>query len=312
MATLSTFTGPISTVARRLAEKWSRQQATPEKSQQVLLNTLSVSFVNFYLECMGFETDAYASDSWNPVQQTLMDIADLFIKNLGKLECRPVLENSQFVYFPPEVQSNRIGYVAVQISESLQSAKLLGFIKSVSSDNLSISSLQPLENLLSHLGSIEVQEITLASNNFVNLKRWFENIFESSWLSIESIVFTEPVWQFRSASEDLKNSVERAKLIDFGIESNKESVGIVVKLDRDESNEDEFNIIVELVTTHGQEYLPHMLHVIILDDEGTALLEAKAKNDNKKIELEFGASVGDTFSIKIALADISVIENFIV
>jgi hypothetical protein len=312
IATLSTFTGPISTVARRLAEKWSRQQATPEKSQQVLLNTLSVSFVNFYLECMGFETDAYASDSWNPVQQTLMDIADLFIKNLGKLECRPVLENSQFVYFPPEVQSNRIGYVAVQISESLQSAKLLGFIKSVSSDNLSISSLQPLENLLSHLGSIEVQEITLASNNFVNLKRWFENIFESSWLSIESIVFTEPVWQFRSASEDLKNSVERAKLIDFGIESNKESVGIVVKLDRDESNEDEFNIIVELVTTHGQEYLPHMLHVIILDDEGTALLEAKAKNDNKKIELEFGASVGDTFSIKIALADISVIENFIV
>jgi Protein of unknown function (DUF1822) len=68
---------------------------------------------------------------------------------------------------------------------------------------------------------------------------------------------------------------------------------------------------VELVPTHGQEYLPPMLHVIILDDEGTALLEAKAKNDNKKIELEFGASVGDTFSIKIAMDNISVIENFI-
>lgn len=312
MATLSTFTGPISTVAYRLASKLSREQATPEKSQQVLLNTLSVSFVNFYLKCMGFETDLEASDSWNPVQQTLMDVADLSIKNLGKLECRPVLESSQYIYFPPEVQSNRIGYVAVQISESLQSAKLLGFIKSVSSDNLPITSLQPLEDLLSHLASIEVQESTLKSGNFVNLKRWFENFFESDWSSIESIVFTEPAWQFRSASEELNNSCERAKLIDFGIEANRQSVGIVVKLERDEGNEDELNIIVELHPTNGQEYLPPMLHVMILDDEGTALLEAKAKNDNKKIELEFGASVGDTFSIKIALADVNVIENFIV
>ncbi len=311
IATISTFTGPISTVARRLAEKWSRQQATPEKSQQVLLNTLSVSFVNFYLECMGFETDLQASDSWNPVQQTLMDVADVSIKNLGKLECRPVIENSQFIYFPPEVQSNRIGYVAVQISESLQSAKLLGFIKNVSGDNLPIKSLQPLENLLEYLESIEVADVTLPSQNIVNLQRWFENIFEPGWSSIESIIFTEPVWQFRSASEEFINSIERAKLVDFGIEANRISVGIVVKVNRDESNENEFNIIVELVPTHGQEYLPPMLHIIILDDEGTALLEAKAKNDNKKIELEFGASVGDTFSIKIALADISVIENFI-
>lgn len=314
-ATLYTFTGPISTVNYRLAEKWSREQATPEKSQQVLLNSLSVFFVKFYLECMGFEVDADVSDSWNPVQQTLMDVADLSIKNLGKLECRPVLENSHFVYVPPEVQSNRIGYVAVEISESLQSAKLLGFIKNVSGDNLPINSLQPLENLLEYLKSIEVADATLPSQNIVNLKRWFDNIFESGWSSIESIqsiIFTEPVWQFRSASEGFVNSVERAKLVDFGIEANRVSVGIVVKVNRNESNDNEFNIIVELHPTNGQEYLPPMLDVMILDCEETALLSAKAKNDNKKIELEFGASVGDAFSIKIAMDDISIIENFIV
>ncbi|MEB3220419.1 MAG: DUF1822 family protein [Nostocales cyanobacterium 94392] len=309
---LYTFTGPISTAAYRLAEKWSKAQATPEKSQQVLLNSLSVFFVKFYLECMGFEVDADVSDSWNPVQQTLMDVADLSINNLGKLECRPVLENSQFVYVPPEVQSNRIGYVAVQISESLQSAKLLGFIKNVSGDNLPINSLQPLENLLEYLKSIEVTDAMLPSQNIVNLKRWFDNIFDSGWSSIESIIFTEPVWQFRSASEESINSVERAKLVDFCIEANRVSVGIVVKVNRDESNENEFNIIVELHPTNGQEYLPPMLDVMILDSEETALLSAKAKNDNKKIELEFGASVGDAFSIKIAMDDISVIENFIV
>ncbi|MEH2062930.1 MAG: DUF1822 family protein [Nostoc sp.] len=327
IATISTFTGPISTVVRRLAEKWSRQQATPEKSQQILLNSLSVSFVNFYLESMGFETDLEASDSWNPVQQTLMDVADLLIKNLGNLECRPVLENAQFVYVPPEVQSNRIGYVAVQISESLQSAKLLGFIKEVSIDNLPINQLQPLENFLNYLESLELQatkyktqNLGLSSQNLglftsqdvVNLKRWFENIFESGWETIESIFVTEPAWQFRSAESGFKNSVERAKLIDFGIKANGSSVGIVVKVSHDNNNFDDMKIMVDLHPTNGQEYLPSSLHIMILDEEEIAVMEAQAKKDNKKIALEFNAAVGDNFSVKIALGDISVIENFII
>src|SRR4028118_1404350 len=128
MTVIFTFTGPISPDARRRAEQLCRQQATPEKGEQVRLNTLSVSFVNSYLQCMGFETDLSASDSWNPVQQTLMDVADLSLKSLGFLECRPVLGDSQFVYVPPEVQSNRIGYVVVQISISFREATLLGVV----------------------------------------------------------------------------------------------------------------------------------------------------------------------------------------
>ncbi|BAZ06036.1 DUF1822 family protein [Calothrix sp. NIES-3974] len=319
MATISTFTGPISTVARRLAEKWSRQQATPEKSQQVLLNTLSVSFMNFYLECMGFETDLEGSDSWNPVQQTLMDVADLLIKNLGKLECRPVLGKAEYVYVPPEVQSNRIGYIVVEISESLQSAKLLGFVKEISIDNFPINQLQPLENLLDYLESLELQttkdksqNLGLSSQNVVKLKRWFENIFDSGWSTIESILLAEPAWQFRSAEEGLKQSVERAKLIDFGIKANRVAVGIVVKVSHDESDLDEMKIIVELHPTNGQEYLPSFLHIMILDEEEIAVMEAQAKNNNKKIDLEFNASIGDKFSVKIALEDISVVENFVV
>lgn len=312
MATISTFTGPISTVARRLAEKWSRQQATPEKSQQVLLNTLSVSFMNFYLECMGFETDLEGSDSWNPIQQTLMDVADLLIKNLGKLECRPVLGKAEYVYVPPEVQSNRIGYVVVEISESLQSAKLLGFVKEVSIDNLPINQLQPLENFLDYLESLELQTIKYKPQNVVNLKRWFENIFDSGWSTIESIFLAEPAWQFRSAEEGLKQSVERAKLIDFGIKANKAAVGIVVKVSHEQNNLDEMKIIVELHPTNGQEYLPSSLHIMILDEEEIAVMEAQAKNNNKKIYFEFNASIGDKFSVKIALEDISVVENFVV
>ncbi|BAY26641.1 hypothetical protein NIES2100_64570 [Calothrix sp. NIES-2100] len=319
MATISTFTGPISTVAHRLAQAWSRQQGTPGKSQQVFFNTLSVSFMNFYLECMGFETDIEASDSWNPVEQTLMDVADLLIKNLGKLECRPVLENAQFVYVPPEVQSNRIGYVAVEISASFQSAKLLGFVKEVSIDNLPINQLQPIDNLLQHLEFLELQTNQLLPQNWdlshqntVELQKWFENIFASGWSTIESILSTETAWQFRSGEEEVKKYVERAKLINFGIKANRGTVGIVVKVSHDENNCDEMKIIVELHPINHQEHLPDFLHVMILDEEGTAVMEAKAQKEHKKITLEFNATVGDNFSVKIALADVSIIENFAV
>ncbi|MUG94135.1 DUF1822 family protein [Scytonema sp. UIC 10036] len=313
MTTLSTFTGLISPVSRRLAEKWSKQQATPQKGQQVLLNTLSVSFVNFYLECMGFETELETSDSWNPVQQTLMDVADLCIKDLGKLECRPVLENSQTVCIPPEVTSDRIGYVAVQISETLQEAKLLGFVKETSMNNLPIDRLEPLENLLEYLEECtQLQKAKPSTQKFVNLQKWLENSFEAVWQPIESIFQNEPALQFRSPKEGFSTIVERAKLIDFGIQANSTSVGIVVKVSQEQDNKNEIKITVELHPNNGQEYLPPLLHVMVLDEEETAIMEAKAKNDNKKIQLQLSASPGDNFSVKITMGDVSVIENFVI
>ncbi|MEA5495901.1 DUF1822 family protein [Limnoraphis robusta Tam1] len=310
MLTISTFTGPISTVAVRVAEKRARQQATPEKSQQVLLNTLSVFFVKFYLECMGFETDLEASESWNPAEQTLTDVADLFVKNCGKLECRPVLEDAEFVYVPPEVQSNRIGYIVVQINKSLQSANLLGFIKEVSIDEFPIEQLQPLEFFLDYLEQLELQNNQLNRQETANLKQWLENIYESNWLPIESIFSQQIAWQFRSHDEREINSVSRAKLINLGIKGNGASVGIVVKVSPDENDLDEMNIIVELHPTNGQEYLPPSLGIMILDEEETAVMEALTKNDNQKISLEFNAAVGDSFGVKIVWRDITVTENF--
>lgn len=310
MLTISTFEGPISTLALRAAEKRARQQATPEKSRQVLLNTLSVFFVKFYLECMGFETDLEASDSWNPAEQTLTDVADLFVKNCGKLECRPVLENAEFVCVPPEVKSDRIGYVIVQIHQSLRSANLLGFVQEIFGDELPIDRLQPLDFFLNYLGHLQRQATRLSGQKTVDLKRWCDNIFESDWLPIESLLPREFSWQFRGNNDRKIHSFSRAKLIQFGVKNDSPSVGIVVKVSPEESNSDEMNIIVELHPINGQEYLPPSLEIMILDEEETAVMEALTKNDNPKISLEFNAAIGDSFGVKIVWRDVSVTENF--
>ena len=312
-----TFAGPISPDARRRAEQLCRQQATPEKGEQVRLNTLSVSFVNSYLECMGFETDLEASDSWNPVQHLLMDVADLSLKNIGSLECRPVLSGEQFVYVPPEAQSNRIGYVAVQISKSFREAKLLGFVKEVSNDVLSISQLHSLEDLLDYLEYLtQLNTAKLAddslkvNNNLVNLKQWFENIFDAGWQEIESLLRTQPAYvasRLRSSKGDL---VSRGKLINLGKLLTEQAVVLVVTLTPD--NDQEMDVIVEVHPTSKENYLPPNLHLTLLDCDGASVMEAQTRSSNKNIQLEFSCEIGERFSVKLALGDVSTIEDFVI
>ena len=58
---------PITQAARRIAQEFAAEQPTPQKSEQVRLNTLAVCVVNDYLQMMAIPTDLTANDSWNPV-----------------------------------------------------------------------------------------------------------------------------------------------------------------------------------------------------------------------------------------------------
>ena len=312
MTIISTFTAPLSPKARSRAEQLYRQQATPEKGEQVRLNTLAVSFVNFYLECMGFETDLEKSDR-NPVQQTLMDIAILSLKNLGDIECRPVLANAQFVYVPPEVQLNRIGYVVVQIHESFREATILGFIKQVSTELMPLVQLQPLEDLLEYLEILAQANRRIELNtqphvtprNRVNLKQWFDRIFEVSWQEISTVLdlqITTPAWSARSTAPS------RGKSIELGKHLTAQSVVLIVALHPE--NSQETDITVEVHPTKEQTYLPPNLQVSVLDFAGTAVMEAQARNTNKNIQLQFSAAEGEHFSVKLALGEAIAIEDF--
>jgi hypothetical protein len=291
-----TFTVPIALEAHSKAEQFQRCQPNPQKSKQVYLNTLAVYAVNFYLQCRGFETNLERSSSWNSVMQILMDVADLAVGNRGKLECRPVLPGADFVYIPAEVWVERIGYVAVQLNESLREATLLGFIEKVESSELPLSQLRSLKELPEYLNSIQPR---------VNLSQWFENIFEAGWQAVESLLSKEPTglaYSFRGPS------VKRCKLIELG--SLSQSVAVIVEIT--EESEQEMGITVEVQPPKGQTYLPANLQLMVLDEDGETVIDAYTRSDNKTIQLEFGGEAGDRFGVKVALGDVSVTENFVV
>ncbi len=307
-----TFTVPLGLSAHRLAEQFRRKHCNPKKAKQVYLNTLAVSAVKFYLRCMGIETDWEASLSWNPVMQTLMDVADLEVTGLGSLECRPVLPESQVVHIPPEVWSDRIGYVAVQLDESLKQATLLGFSKTAPfTDELPKSQLRSLEDLLEHLRHIRQTE---PFKMRVNLSQWFENFFEASWQSMETLLGTQQqnlAFSLRSTSGLSEASVKRAKLIDLGLRLGGQAVALLVAIAPDV--EQKVGILVQLHPTGGETYLPPHLSVGLLSESGTTLQEVQSRSQDNYIQLKrFRGLPGECFNIQVAYGEASVTETFVI
>ncbi|MGI2903271.1 DUF1822 family protein [Tolypothrix sp. VBCCA 56010] len=307
------FTVPISSELHSLAKQFRLSHRNSKKAKQVYFNTLAVSAVNFYLRCMGVETSWSASSSCNRVMQTMMDVADLEIIGLGKLECRPVLSDEKVVYIPPEVWSDRIGYVAVQFDQSLREATLLGFSKTAQSGEIPINQLRSLEEFI-----LQLSEIPQKVKQPIHLSQWLSNIVDAGWQTVESL-FTqqsELAFRFRSAektlaqnSENSPINVQKGRLLELGRQSESKLIALIVGLIP--LSEQEINICVKVCPVNGQKYLPEELELMVLDDLGISVMQATARN-TKSIQLNFSSEFGERFSIKVALGDVNFTELFLV
>ena len=294
------FIAPISSSAHRLAKQRCRQHRAA-KAKQVYLNTLAVSAVSFYLRCMGIQTDWQASDSCNAVMQSLMNVADLSV-NRGKLECLPVLPDSNIVKFPPEVWSDRTGYVAVQFEPSLTKATLLGFTPTApASGEMPIAQLSPLDDLLEHLAQIQPEA------HSVHLSQWFDNLFEAGWRSLEDLFGNQNLaFSFRSVAQETE--VTRVKRLDLGQPKSK-SVALLVVI-APAADQVAINVQVHPV---GEEYLPPALALNLLSDTGEPLHSVYSRDRDNYIQLpRFRGTRGESFNIQVSFGGASDTETFII
>jgi hypothetical protein len=309
---------PITQTALRTAQQFAKEQPTPQKAEQVRLNTLAVCAVNDYLQMMGIPTNLNASDSWNPVLRLCADVADLEVTGIGRLECRPYRNSQPTCYIPPEVWLDRVGYVVVEIDEPSLEAKVLGFTKTARErEELPIRQLQPIDDLIDVLNPRE-QLLPALGRTRANLSQWFTNIFEQGWETVESLFApTEPdlAFNFRSAPDSVidepelsDEGVSRAKLIDLGMQLAGESVALVVEL-KPESDR-KTNILLQVHPTGDRAFLPPLLQLTVLDETGLVFLEAQARNADNYIQLQFSGLRGEQFSVRVALGDVSVVEDF--
>ncbi|WP_414550788.1 DUF1822 family protein [Anabaena sp. CCY 0017] len=167
---------PITASDRQQADQFAQQQPTQQQSEQVYRNTLAVLVTQRYLQLLGIDTDLEVSHSWNPLERLLENTADLYIPALqGFLECRSLRQSDRKCLVPPEVWSERIGYMIIQIDEPYQEGQMLGFVESVSVSELPRSYFQPLYVFLEQLTPERSPQA------IVQLGKWRKSIFESDW-----------------------------------------------------------------------------------------------------------------------------------
>ncbi len=303
----------LSLAAREQAKKNSQQQKNSHKARQVYYNTLAVWAVKFYLECMGVETNWLASDSQNFAIQTLLDVADLVLPGIGKLECRPVLSDECSVHIPFDVSEGRIGYVAVQFDSVFETATLVGFTRTaLLAGELPLEELQSLEELLTVLEE-------------------FEPLKLSNWLELENTIFDDwlplPIVFKGSAREHLVTSirnlnslpannaenslvtVSRGKIIDFGIRVKEHQVALVIKITA--SANEKIKILAQVYPVHSLR-VPKGLKLDIIDENEVSLLQAEARSKDNLIQLAFSGKSGERFSIKLTFGTDSMINYFII
>lgn len=304
---------PISETARLTARSFAQQQPTHEKAEKVLLNTLSVLTVSYYLDLMGVSTDINVSDSWNPVMQLSTDVADLEVPGVGKIECRPAFINDEFCYIPPETWGTRAAYVVVIIDESLQEAKIMGFVKAISIEVLYYNQLLPLEDLTAHL-----KQQKLPLSNLVSLSKWFSGVVEYGWQTVESLLENaelRPVYVFRSVeaisgvSQDETATTRRAKLLDLGIQIANQPVILIVEITP--QTELQTSVRLQLHPT-GAVYLQPGVVLSVLDESLNLFLEAQSRSADNYIQLQFSGEVGERFSVKVGHDGAYITEHFVI
>jgi Protein of unknown function (DUF1822) len=294
------FAVPLSFEAHAIAQQCCRQPSNPRQAKQVYLNTLAVYAVDFYLRCMEFETDWEASDSRDPLMLKFLDVADLEIGQLGKLECRPVLPDAEVCLIPPEVWSDRIGYVAVQLDPALKQATILGFTQTAAAE-VPLNQLQPLDNFLEYLHQLKQPAR-------VNLSNWFDGAIDVDWLDIQQLLGSQQnklAFGFRNHPL----SIARGQQIDLGIQLANQPLALVVALSPEA--ESEADIQVQVHPLRGQTYLPEGVELSVIDEMGRVVIETESRDADNFIQLSFSAEFGEMFSVTVALGRARVRKAFV-
>jgi hypothetical protein len=296
---------PITQLARQTAEEFANQLTDEITARQVYFNTLAVWVANDYLQMLGIDTDLTASDSWNRILRVAADVADLKITGLGHLECRPVQPGEGVCEVPPEVWSDRLGYLAIRIEESEKTATLLGFAKTAGTGELIINELQSIEVLIHHLEELKNPIET-------KLREWIQNLQDAGWQTVEDIIrtFDLPATSlaYRSRSADnLAPMARRAKVINLGLLLDNIQITLIIKFLPERNGDTDIQLQVHPLKA---QFLPPHLQLSLLDSSEATLLTAEARSADNWIQLEFNGDWGDAFIIKINLGDVSWQEQF--
>jgi hypothetical protein len=306
------FTIALDRDAHQWAKTFAAQQTTVKKGRRVYLNTLAVCAVQRYLSCI-CQLQLSPGDAWEPNNQCIMDVADLVVPGLGKIECRPVLFGETEMLVPPESIDDRIAYVAVQFNEDLSQVELLGCTTELSSGSILIDHLALIESLI---------DLVLPDETMTNLGEVLSGIFNCGWESINSLVtdetqFAKQELALRNIAATLSNSPYESiraftagKMMDLKVKLGNISLLLLIGLNKEPDGR--IKVRVRLYSSGNAAQLPANMQLSLQDGTGQVKGQVQYAQPMNFIQLNyFRLESGTRFDIQVALADSKLTESFI-
>lgn len=294
------FSIPLAWEAHDLAQ-CNRQRTSADRAKQVYLRTLAAYAVKYYLDCMGIEA-TYGDGVCQPALFELSHAAELEITDLGRIECLPVLPESAMVEVSPEVWSDRIAYIAVQLDQSLQTATLVGFVKTVATEQILLKRFQQnsIEDLLFYFDQLRQTIPPLP----IKLSQWFHNEFQQGWQNLNALL-TPQEFAYRNRRV---SSAMGQKILDLQ-QTPDEKVELCLGLTPIDASE--LNVWVGVYPMNDRAHLPVDLQLAIVNEADEAVMQAQAKS-TENIQLEFTGEPGEAFRVCLTLGDVSITEAFVI
>lgn len=150
------------------------------------------------------------------------------------------------------------------------------------------------------------ETIEYVRENATKLSQWLQNVFDETWLTVESLISPGANLEYglRNADKELK----RAKLIDLGMQLGEQNIILLMKIKEDN---EKLAVSVQLHPARGENYLPPNLKLILLSKAEKTLQEVESRTrDNCILLKSFKGEKGKRFKIRVSLGDLSVTENF--
>jgi len=125
---------------------------------------------------------------------------------------------------------------------------------------------------------------------------------ETLWTTVESL------WQIDPGNPAV--GVSRARAIDLGMQLAGNSVALGVTAIK--KTEQQVAVLLRVYPTGNEVYLPTDLKLILLDESEQILREVVARRADSYIQIKFGGQPGERFSVRVALEDASITEDFVI
>jgi Protein of unknown function (DUF1822) len=308
---LSGFKIDLDRTAHEYAANFAAAHTSTAKGQQVYLNTLAVCAVRQYLSCVcELDLDLSQGDSWHIGRQSIMNVADLVIPNVGKIECLPVLPHLDRLQISPATSDERIGYVIVRFDEDLNSVEILGFVDRLESEisSIDLNRLQPLENLLDVIYSVRIN----------SLREFLVGRFSTGWEPIENLIdIPDREFALRNTIS-LPNNTSYDRIRDFiaskmiNLRANIANIPLLMMIGLGEEVDGRVKVRVRLHATGGVSTLPANLKLTLQAENGRVLSEIQYPEAMNFIQLQsFKLLPGTQFKIRVALDNSSFTESFV-